>query len=218
MTDHLMNTYARQPIAFVRGEGVYLWDEFGNRYLDGVAGVAVNTLGHGHPGLIKAIADQSTALIHSSNLYRVPRQEQLSDRLCQLSGMDRVFFCNSGCEANEAAIKLARLYGHGKGIANPAIIVMEQSFHGRTMATLSATGSRKIQAGFEPLLGGFARVPFNDVHAVRQVAENNKDVVAILVEPVQGEGGINTAAADYLSELRKISDEFGLLLLSLIHI
>jgi acetylornithine/N-succinyldiaminopimelate aminotransferase len=213
MTDHLMNTYARQPIAFVRGEGVYLWDEFGNRYLDGVAGVAVNTLGHGHPGLIKAIADQSTALIHSSNLYRVPRQEQLSDRLCQLSGMDRVFFCNSGCEANEAAIKLARLYGHGKGIANPAIIVMEQSFHGRTMATLSATGSRKIQAGFEPLLGGFARVPFNDVHAVRQVAENNKDVVAILVEPVQGEGGINTAAADYLSELRKISDEFGLLLM-----
>ena len=213
MNEHLMNTYARQPLAFIRGEGVYLWDEAGNRYLDGVAGVAVNTLGHGHPGLVKAISEQAATLIHSSNLYRVLRQEQLSDRLCQLSGMDRVFFCNSGCEANEAAIKLARLYGHGKGIANPTIIVMEKSFHGRTMATLSATGSRKIQAGFEPLLGGFARVPFNDVQAVRQVAENNKDVVAILVEPVQGEGGVNTAAADYLSELRKISDEFGLLLM-----
>ncbi|MGA7179907.1 MAG: acetylornithine transaminase [Thiobacillaceae bacterium] len=213
MTDHLMNTYARQPLAFVRGEGAYLWDETGKRYLDGVAGVAVNTLGHGHPALVKAISEQAAMLIHSSNLYRVRRQEQLSDRLCQLSGMDRVFFCNSGCEANEAAIKLARLYGHEKGIDNPTIIVMEKSFHGRTMATLSATGSRKIQAGFEPLLGGFARVPFNDVQAVRQVAEKNRDVVAILVEPVQGEGGINTAAADYLAELRKISDEFGLLLM-----
>jgi acetylornithine/N-succinyldiaminopimelate aminotransferase len=213
MNEHLMNTYARQPLAFVRGDGAYLWDEAGKRYLDGVAGVAVNTLGHGHPGLVKAISEQAATLIHSSNLYRVLRQEQLSDRLCQLSGMDRVFFCNSGCEANEAAIKLARLHGHGKGIANPTIIVMEKSFHGRTMATLSATGSRKIQAGFEPLLGGFARVPFNDVQAVRQVAENNKDVVAILVEPVEGEGGIITAAADYLSELRKICDEFGLLLM-----
>lgn len=208
-----MNTYARQPIAFVRGEGAYLWDEAGNRYLDGVAGVAVNTLGHGHPGLVKAISEQAATLIHSSNLYRVVRQEQLAGRLCQLSGMDRAFFCNSGCEANEAAIKLARLYGHGKGIANPSIIVMEKSFHGRTMATLSATGSRKIQAGFEPLLGGFARVPFNDIQAVRHVAESNKDVVAILVEPIQGEGGINTAAADYLSQLRKICDEFGLLLM-----
>ncbi|MGA7948821.1 MAG: acetylornithine transaminase [Thiobacillaceae bacterium] len=213
MTDHLMTTYARQPLAFVRGEGAYLWDEAGKRYLDGMAGIAVNTLGHGHPALVKAISEQASMLIHSSNLYRVLRQEQLADRLCQLSGMDRVFFCNSGCEANEAAIKLARLYGHGKGIANPTIIVMEKSFHGRTIATLSATGSRKIQAGFEPLLGGFARVPFNDVQAVRQVAQHNQDVVAILVEPVQGEGGINTAAEDYLVELRKISDEFGLLLM-----
>ncbi len=213
MTDHLMTTYTRQPLAFVRGEGAYLWDEAGKRYLDGVAGVAVNTLGHGHPALVKAISEQASTLIHSSNLYRILRQEQLADRLCELSGMDRVFFCNSGCEANEAAIKLARLYGHGKGIANPTTIVMEKSFHGRTMATLSATGSRKIQAGFEPLLVGFARVPFNDVQAVRQVAQHNQDVVAILVEPIQGEGGINTAAADYLGELRKISDEFGLLLM-----
>ncbi len=210
---HLMNTYARQPVAFVRGEGVYLWDENGKRYLDAVAGVAVNTLGHGHPGLVKAVAEQAASLIHSSNLYRVKRQEELADRLCDLSGMDKAFFCNSGCEANEAAIKLARLYGHGKGIANPTIIVTEQSFHGRTMATLSATGSRKIQAGFEPLLSGFARVPFNDIVAIRQVASTNQDVVAVLVEPLQGEGGINVAASDYMAELRKICDEFGLLMM-----
>jgi acetylornithine aminotransferase len=208
-----MNTYARQPLAFVRGEGVYVWDEEGKRYLDAVAGVAVNTLGHGHPDLVKAISEQAAALIHSSNLYRVKRQEELADRLCALSGMDKVFFCNSGCEANEAAIKLARLYGHNKGIANPTIIVTEKSFHGRTMATLSATGSRKIQAGFEPLLSGFARVPFNDIAAIRQVASTNHDVVAVLVEPLQGEGGVNVAAADYMVELRKICDEFGLLMM-----
>ena len=208
-----MNTYARQPLAFVKGEGVYLWDEAGKRYLDTVAGVAVNTLGHGHPGLVKAISEQAAALIHSSNLYRIKRQEELADRLCGLSGMDSVFFCNSGCEANEAAIKLARLYGHGKGIANPTIIVTEKSFHGRTMATLSATGSRKIQAGFEPLLSGFARVPFNDIAAIRQVASSNHDVVAVLVEPLQGEGGVNVAATDYLVELRKVCDEFGLLMM-----
>jgi acetylornithine aminotransferase len=208
-----MNTYARQPLAFVRGEGVYLWDEDGKRYLDAVAGVAVNTLGHGHPGLVKAIADQAAALIHTSNLYRVKRQEELADRLCGLAGMDTAFFCNSGCEANEAAIKLARLFGHNKGIANPTIIVTEKSFHGRTMATLSATGSRKIQAGFEPLLSGFARVPFNDIAAIRQVASTNQDVVAVLVEPLQGEGGINVAASDYMVELRRICDEFGLLMM-----
>ena len=210
---HLMNTYARQPVAFVRGEGVYVWDEEGKRYLDAVAGVAVNTLGHGHPGLVNAISDQASNLIHTSNLYRVKHQEELADRLCALSGMDKAFFCNSGCEANEAAIKLARLYGHGKGIANPTIIVMEKSFHGRTMATLSATGSRKIQAGFEPLLSGFARVPFNDIDAIRQVASSNKDVVAVLVEPLQGEGGVNVADSAFLVELRKICDEFGLLMM-----
>jgi acetylornithine aminotransferase len=213
MTTHLMNTYARQPIAFVRGEGAYLWDETGRRYLDAVAGVAVNALGHAHPKLVKAIGEQAASLIHSSNLYRVLRQEELADKLCELSGMDRVFFCNSGCEANEAAIKLARLYGHNKGIELPTIIVMEKSFHGRTMATLTATGSRKIQAGFEPLLTGFARVPFNDIEAIRQVAEHNKSVVAVLAEVVQGEGGLNVMAADFMAELRTICDAHGWLLM-----
>jgi acetylornithine aminotransferase len=208
-----MNTYARQPVAFVRGEGAYLWDEAGKRYLDAVAGVAVNGLGHGHPKLVKAIADQAANLIHSSNLYRVLRQEELADRLCELSGMDRVFFCNSGCEANEAAIKLARLYGHNKGIEVPTIIVMEKAFHGRTMATLTATGSRKIQAGFEPLLSGFARVPFNDLEAIRHVAEHNKSVVAVLIETVQGEGGINVLPSEYLVELRQMCDAHGWLLM-----
>ncbi|HEX7970909.1 MAG TPA: acetylornithine transaminase [Thiobacillus sp.] len=213
MTTHLMNTYTRQPVAFVRGEGAYLWDEAGKRYLDAVAGVAVNGLGHAHPKLVKAIADQAAALIHSSNLYRVLRQEELADRLCALSGMDRAFFCNSGCEANEAAIKLARLYGHGKGIEVPTIIVMEKAFHGRTMATLTATGSRKIQAGFEPLLSGFARVPFNDLEAIRHVAEHNKSVVAVLIEVVQGEGGINVLPSDFLAELRQMCDVHGWLLM-----
>lgn len=213
MTTHLMNTYNRQPVAFVRGEGAYLWDEAGKRYLDAVAGVAVNGLGHAHPKLVKAISEQAASLIHSSNLYRVLRQEELADKLCALSGMDRAFFCNSGCEANEAAIKLARLYGHGKGIEVPTIIVMEKAFHGRTMATLTATGSRKIQAGFEPLLTGFARVPFNDLDAIRHVAEHNKSVVAVLLETVQGEGGINVLPAEYLAGLRQICDAHGWLLM-----
>jgi acetylornithine aminotransferase len=208
-----MNTYNRQPVAFVRGEGAYLWDEAGKRYLDAVAGVAVNGLGHGHPKLVKAVSEQAASLIHSSNLYRVLRQEELADKLCALSGMDKAFFCNSGCEANEAAIKLARLYGHGKGIEMPTIIVMEKAFHGRTMATLTATGSRKIQAGFEPLLSGFARVPFNDLEAIRHVAEHNKSVVAVLIEVVQGEGGINVLPSEYLAELRKICDVHGWLLM-----
>ena len=213
MTTHLMNTYARQPVAFVRGEGAYLWDEAGKRYLDAVAGVAVNGLGHAHPKLVKAISEQAASLIHSSNLYRVLRQEELADRLCELSGMDKVFFCNSGCEANEAAIKLARLYGHNKGIEVPTIIVMEKAFHGRTMATLTATGSRKIQAGFEPLLTGFARVPFNDLGAIRHVAEHNKSVVAVLLEVVQGEGGINVLPSEFLVGLRQICDANGWLLM-----
>ncbi len=213
MTTRLMNTYARQPVAFVRGEGAYLWDESGKRYLDAVAGVAVNGLGHAHPKLVKAISEQAATLVHSSNLYRIPKQEELADRLCALSGMDKAFFCNSGCEANEAAIKLARMYGHGKGIEVPTIIVMEKAFHGRTMGTLTASGSRKIQAGFEPLLSGFARVPFNDIEAIRQVAEHNKSVVAVLVEVVQGEGGINVLASDFLAQLRQICDTHGWLLM-----
>ena len=213
MTTYLMNTYARQPVAFVRGEGAYLWDESGKRYLDAVAGVAVNGLGHAHPKLVKAISEQAATLIHTSNLYRIPKQEELADRLCALSGMDKAFFCNSGCEANEAAIKLARMYGHGKGVEVPTIIVMEKSFHGRTMATLTASGNRKIQAGFEPLLSGFARVPFNDIEAIRQVAEHNKSVVAVLLEVVQGEGGINVLAPEFLAELRQICDAHGWLLM-----
>ena len=206
---HLMNTYARLPVAFARGEGVWLWDTEGRRYLDGVAGVAVNTLGHAHPKLVKAICEQAKTLIHSSNLYQIPLQEKLADKLCELAAMDSVFFCNSGCEANEAAIKLARLYGHQKGVEIPTIVVMDKSFHGRTMATLTATGSRKVQAGFEPLLAGFARVPYNDIEAVRQAAAHNKDIVALLVEPVQGEGGINIPNTDYLAALRQICDDKG---------
>lgn len=206
---HLMNTYARLPVAFQRGEGVWLWDTEGRRYLDGVAGVAVNTLGHAHPKLTQALCEQAKTLIHCSNLYQIPLQEKLAEKLCELSAMDSVFFCNSGCEANEAAIKLARLYGHQKGVEVPTIVVMDKSFHGRTMATLTATGSRKVQAGFEPLLAGFARVPYNDVEAVRQTAAHNKNIVALLVEPVQGEGGINIPDAGYLGALRQICDDNG---------
>lgn len=215
MSQHLMNTYGRQPVTFVKGEGVWLWDDQGKKYLDGLAGVAVNGLGHAHPGLAKAIAEQANRLIHVSNIYNIAEQAQLADRLAALSGMDRVFFCNSGCEANEAAIKLARLYGHNKGVDNPAIIVMDKSFHGRTMATLSATGNRKVQAGFEPLVPGFVRVPFDDLEAVKQVAEHNPSVVAVLVEPVQGEGGINIPkdGAAYLQGLRAICDKQGWLLM-----
>ena len=212
---HLMNTYARQPVSFVKGEGIWLYDAEGNRYLDALAGVAVNGLGHAHPKLVKAISDQAAKLIHVSNVYHINEQEALADKLCEISGMDKVFFCNSGCEANEASIKLARLYGHNKGIKSPEIIVMEKSFHGRTLATLSATGNRKTQAGFEPLVSGFVRVPYDDVEAVKQVAANNPNVVAILVEPVQGEGGINIPhdAKGYLEQLRAICDAHGWLLM-----
>lgn len=210
---HLMNTYARLPVAFERGEGVWLWDTTGKRYLDAVAGVAVNTLGHAHPKLAATLCEQAQKLIHTSNLYQVPLQEALASRLCELSGMDRAFFCNSGAEANEAAIKLARLYGHQKGIDLPTILVMEKSFHGRTLATLTASGSRKVQAGFEPLVTGFARVPYNDVEAARHAVDHNPNIVAILVEPVQGEGGINIPSPDYLTGLRQLCDEKGLLLM-----
>lgn len=206
---HLMNNYARQAVAFTHGEGCHLFDASGRRYLDGLAGIAVNTLGHNHPRLTAALERQLHRLIHTSNLYQVREQEALADRLATLSGMDEVFFCNSGCEANEAAIKLARLYGHQKGIDQPAIIVMEQAFHGRTLATLSATGNRKVQAGFEPLVPGFVRVPFDDLAAVEQVAANNANVVAVLFEPVQGEGGINICHDEFMRGLRSICDAKG---------
>jgi len=212
---HLMNTYGRLPVTFEKGEGVWLFDNHGEKYLDALSGVAVNGLGHAHPKLIQAINQQIAKLIHVSNIYHIREQELLADKLCEVSGMDKVFFCNSGCEANEASIKLARLYGHQRGVANPEIIVMEKSFHGRTLATLSATGNRKAQAGFEPLVSGFVRVPYDDVEAVKQVALNNKNVVAILVEPVQGEGGINIPhdATGYLKALREICDAQGWLLM-----
>ena len=206
---HLMNNYARQAVAFTRGEGCQLFDEAGRRYLDGLAGIAVNTLGHNHPRLAKALTGQISRLMHVSNLYRVKEQETLADRLAVLSAMDEVFFCNSGCEANEAAIKLARLFGHNKGIDQPAIVVMEHAFHGRTLATLSATGNRKVQAGFEPLVPGFVRVPFDDLAAIEQVAANNPNVVAVLFEPVQGEGGIHIAHDEFMRGLRKICDAKG---------
>jgi len=210
---HVMNTYGRLPVTFERGEGVWLWDTEGKRYLDALAGVAVCGLGHAHPRFTAALQAQVGKLIHTSNIYGIALQEQLADKLAALSGMDNVFFCNSGCEANEAAIKLARLYGHQKGVEAPAIVVMEQAFHGRTMATLSATGSRKVQAGFEPLVSGFVRVPFDDLEAVRRVAENNRSVVAVLVELVQGEGGVNVCDDGYLRGLREICDANGWLLM-----
>jgi len=213
MSDYLMQTYARQPVAFERGEGAWLFDTNGEMYLDALAGVAVNGLGHGHPTLARALCDQAAKLIHTSNLYRIPLQEELAARLCQLSGLSRAFFCNSGAEANEAAIKIARLHGHNNGVDSPAIVVMEKSFHGRTMATLSATGNRKVQAGFEPLVSGFVRVPFGDSAAVEALAAHHKNIVAVLVEPYQGEGGVQIPQANYLAELRRICDEQSWLLM-----
>ncbi|MFK7914813.1 MAG: aspartate aminotransferase family protein [Pseudomonadales bacterium] len=210
---HLMQNYGRLPVSFASGAGVYLEDESGKRYLDGLCGLAVTGLGHAHPGVTAALSEQAGTLLHTSNLYQVPQQDRLATRLCEQSGMDRVFFCNSGAEANEAAIKIARLWGNRQEQAKRSIVVMDGSFHGRTMATLTATGNRKAQAGFEPLLGGFVRAPFNDVPAIEQIAANNNDVVAILVEPVQGEGGIIVPEADYLDHLRRICDDQGWLLM-----
>jgi len=210
---HLMNTYARQNVTFTHGEGVWLWDVNGKRYLDALSGIAVNTLGHAHPRFTAALSAQIGKLIHTSNLYQVREQELIADKLCELSGMQEVFLCNSGCEANEAAIKLARMYGNQRGIDTPTIIVMEKAFHGRTLATLSATGNRKVQAGFEPLVKGFVRVPYDDLEAIRQVAAHTPNIVAVLVEPIQGEGGIRTPDISYLQGLRKICDEHEWLLM-----
>lgn len=204
---HLMNTYARLPVAFSHGEGNRIYDTDGKCYLDALSGIAVNTLGHNHPKLVNAIASQAARVLHTSNLYRIPLQEELADRLAGLSRMEEVFFCNSGCEANEAAIKLARFFGHQKGVDAPVIIVMEKAFHGRTLATLSATGNRKAQAGFEPLVSGFVRVPYNDLDAIRAAAELNPNVVAVLLEMVQGEGGIHVADPEFQRSLRSLCDE-----------
>ena len=208
-----MNTYARLPVAFSHGQGSRITDTEGKEYLDGLSGIAVSTLGHAHPKLIAAISAQAGRMLHTSNLYRIREQEQLADRLAALSGMQEIFFCNSGCEANEAAIKLARYYGHKKGIETPTVIVMEKAFHGRTMATLSATGNRKAQAGFEPLVSGFVRVPYNDIEAIKTVAEHNKQIVAVMLEIVQGEGGIHLASIEFQKELREICDAHDWLLI-----
>ena len=213
MTSHIMPTYGRLPVTFDRGEGVWLFDENNNRYLDALSGIAVCNLGHAHPAVHEAICAQSGKLLHTSNLYTITNQELLADKLTEKAGMDNVFFCNSGAEANEAAIKLARKYGHSKGIDNPAIIVMEKSFHGRTLATLSATGNSKVQLGFAPLVEGFIRVPYNDINAIEQALESNKNIVAVLVEPIQGEGGVNIPASDYLNKLRLLCDQHEILMM-----
>lgn len=211
MASQVMPTYARLPVMFERGEGAWLWDKQERRYLDALSGIAVCNLGHAHPAVFAAVAEQAGKLIHTSNLYRIEKQEELAQELCRISGMDNIFFCNSGAEANEAAIKIARRYGHYLGIDEPAIIVAEGAFHGRTLATLSATGSKKVQEGFEPLVGGFIRVPYDDIRAVEAVA--NKNVAAVWVEPIQGEGGVRVPAEDYLLHLRRICDQRNWLLM-----
>ena len=209
----VMPTYARIPVAFVRGEGSHVYDSNGKRYLDGLTGIAVCGLGHAHPKVADAIARQASTLTHTSNLYRIPEQERLANRLTEIAGMDNVFFCNSGAEANEATIKIARLYGHSRNVDAPHIVVADGSFHGRTMATLTATGNRKVQAGFEPLLAGFVRAPYNDVESVEKIAANDKNVVAVLVEPILGEGGIVIPDDGYLEALRDICDRHNWLLM-----
>ncbi|MCZ6470770.1 MAG: aspartate aminotransferase family protein, partial [Gammaproteobacteria bacterium] len=205
--------YNSLPVSFTRGDGIYLWNADGKQYLDALCGISVTSLGHNYPAVTEAIQQQAAILLHTSNIYTIEWQQKLADKICQLSTMDRAFFCNSGAEANEAAIKLARLYGHQRGIKDPQIVVMEHSFHGRTMATLSATGNRKAQAGFEPLVSGFVRAPYNDVESIRAIAANNKKIVAILVEPVQGEGGIVIPDSGYLESLRQICDQYNWLLM-----
>jgi len=210
---HVLNTYARLPIALSHGQGVWLWDVNGNKYLDGLGGIAVNTLGHNHPRLVPALQDQLAKIIHSSNYYHVPNQEVLAAKLVELSGMSQVFFCNSGLEANEAALKLARKYGHDRGIERPEIVVYEKAFHGRSIATLSATGNEKIQKGFGPLVEGFVRVPLNNIAALQQATAARPNVVAVFLETIQGEGGVNPMRADYLQQVRQLCDERGWLLM-----
>ncbi len=213
MNTHIMPTYNRLPITFDKGEGVWLWDQNNKRYLDALSGIAVCNLGHAHPAIHQAISEQSQKLLHTSNLYNIANQEELADLLISKSGMENVFFSNSGAEANEAALKIARLYGHQQGVDTPCVLAMEKSFHGRTLGTLSATGNKKIQEGFSPLLDGFTHIPFNNLDAINSAINNNKNIVAILVEPVQGEGGVNIPAPDYLNKIRKICDQNNLLMM-----
>jgi acetylornithine aminotransferase len=210
---HVMGTYGRLPFALSHGQGCWVWDTQGRKYIDGLGGIAVNTLGHAHPRLVPALQEQIGRLIHCSNYYQMPLQEQLAAKLCELSGLDNAFFCNSGLEANEAALKIARKFGHDKGIDHPEIVVYEKAFHGRSIATLSATGNAKVQAGFEPLVEGFVRVPLNDLAVLQDVARTRPNVVAVFLETIQGEGGINPARWDYLQAVRRLCDERGWLLM-----
>jgi len=210
---HVMKTYGRLPIALSHGRGCWVWDVEGKKYLDGLGGIAVNTLGHAHPKLVPALTDQIGKLIHTSNYYLVPLQERLAAKLAELSGLDKTFFCSTGLEANEAALKIARKYGHDKGIERPEIVVYEAAFHGRSIATLSATGNPKVQAGFGPLVEGFVRVPLNDAAAIEKVAATNPNVVAVFLEVIQGEGGVRPTTIDYLKQVRRICDERGWLLM-----
>tara|TARA_B110000037_G_scaffold49645_1_gene60969 strand:- start:4143 stop:5342 length:1200 start_codon:yes stop_codon:yes gene_type:complete len=213
MTEALMNTYGTRAATLVKGEGAWLWDADGNKYLDALSGIAVCGLGHAHPAVSKAVAEQATVLTHCSNFFTIPNQEALADKLCAASGMSNVFFGNSGAEANEAAIKIARLHGHKMGIKLPTVLVMDNAFHGRTLATLSASGGRRVQAGFEPLVRGFARAAFDDMASLTTVADNNPNICAVFVEPIQGEGGIRVASAKYLQQLREFCDQRGWLLM-----
>ncbi len=213
MTDHLMPTYTRQAVTFERGEGSWLWDVNGVRYLDAISGIAVCNLGHAHPAVHQALTEQSAKLLHTSNIYGIDLQVKLADRLMQLSGMDNVFFCNSGAEANEAALKIARKFGHAKNIDKPVVITTEKSFHGRTLATLSASGNAKIQNGFSPLLEGFVHAPYNDIPAIEAALSSNRDIAAIFVEPVQGEGGVNIPDTDYLNRIRVLCDQYDILMM-----
>ena len=210
---HVMHTYARVPVALSHGQGCWVWDLQGKKYLDGLGGIAVNTLGHAHPKLVPALQSQVAKLIHTSNYYYNPLQEELAAKLCALSGLQNVFFCNSGLEANEAALKIARKFGHDKGIDRPEVIVYEKAFHGRSIATLSATGNPKVQAGFTPLVEGFVRVPLNDVESLQRAAQENPNVVAVFLEVIQGEGGVNPASVPYLQAVRRLCDERGWLLM-----
>ena len=207
MHHHIMPTYASLPVRFVKGEGAWLWDDKGNKYLDALSGIAVCGLGHAHPEIAAAISEQANTLMHTSNLYYIEKQEKLADKLCELTGMNDVFFGNSGAEANEAAIKIARRFAHAKGIQNPIIVTMNNSFHGRTLATLTATGNPKVKEGFAPLPDGFCHIPYNDVSALETLAKQHANIVAVLVEPIQGESGINIPATDYLNKLRDICDK-----------
>ncbi|MSR16285.1 MAG: aspartate aminotransferase family protein [Methylococcaceae bacterium] len=213
MNSYIMPTYTRLPVTFERGEGAWLWDKNNQRYLDALSGIAVCNLGHTHPAVHEAICQQSAKLLHTSNLYNIASQEKLADKLTKMSGMTNVFFSNSGAEANEAAIKLARKFGHEKGISTPEIIVFDKSFHGRTLATLSATGNAKIQQGFEPLVEGFVRVPYNDIDAIKKALADNTSIVAILIEPIQGEGGVNIPAPNYLNQIRALCDQYNILMM-----